>query len=78
MNIVEQEYLNSINKIKSSGVKVVDKSVWEYRLSNCKKCEHYQTFSQNQNIFKCTKCGCAGFKFMVESVKCPLLKPKWK
>ena len=78
MNIVEQAYSDAITRIKNSDVNVVDNSTWEYRLSSCKRCEYYQTFSENQNMFKCTKCGCAGYKFMIESFKCPLTKPKWK
>jgi PHP family Zn ribbon phosphoesterase len=78
MNVVEQAYEDAITKIKSSGVNVVDNSTWQYRLNNCKKCEFYQSFSENQNMFKCRKCGCAGYKFMIESFKCPLKKPKWK
>ena len=78
MNIVEKTYYDNIEKIKKSNLKLVDNSTWMYRLNNCKKCEYYQEFTENQNMYKCRKCGCAGYKFLIESFKCPLIKPKWK
>jgi hypothetical protein len=75
---VEHEYNEAVDKLKISSIKIVDKLTWQYRLNNCKKCKFYQTFTENQTMFKCKKCGCAGYKFMIESVKCPLTKPKWK
>ena len=77
-NLVEIAYNEQIQKIKASGVKMVDNSTWQYRLNNCKKCKHYQKFTTIENIFKCTQCGCNGYKFLIESIKCPLIKPKWK
>ena len=41
-NLVEIAYNEQIQKIKASGVKMVDNSTWQYRLNNCKKCKHYQ------------------------------------
>jgi|TARA_A200000159_G_C7329655_1_gene342417 hypothetical protein len=78
MTIVETEYNASIDKLRKSGIKLVDKSEWAYRMDNCKKCINYQPYSENQEMFRCLKCGCAGFKFMIKSFKCPLTKPKWK
>jgi len=77
MTIVEKMYFESIDRIKQSGAILVDNSEWDYRLNNCKKCEYYQTFSENKELFRCLKCGCAGFKFLIKSTKCPLTKPKW-
>ena len=48
MTIVEKMYFESIDRIKQSGAILVDKSEWDYRLNNCKKCEYYQTFSENK------------------------------
>jgi len=78
MNLVEKEYYANEQRIRSSGAKVVDKSTWQYRLNTCKQCKYHQTFTDNQNLFRCNQCGCAGFNFLLESAKCPLLKPKWK
>ena len=38
MTIVETEYNASIDKLRKSGIKLVDKSEWAYRMDNCKKC----------------------------------------
>tara|TARA_A100001037_G_scaffold106674_1_gene96957 strand:+ start:26002 stop:26250 length:249 start_codon:yes stop_codon:yes gene_type:complete len=79
-DIVVEHYLRAVSSLRESGTKLVDKSEWNYRLSICKKCEKYEQYDskENETIFKCTQCGCLGFKFMVASSRCPLQQPKWR
>ena len=80
MDIVIEQYINAVETMKSSGVKLVDKTEWNDRLNICKTCKNYELYDnyKNEPIFKCTKCGCLGFKFMEKSAKCPLQQPKWR
>jgi len=77
MSKVVRKYMDSVQRLVESGTKLVDKSEWNRRLSICKSCEKYEQYNGGP-VFKCTQCGCPGFKFMVEGSKCPLRKPKWR
>tara|TARA_Y100001934_G_C12218795_1_gene709733 strand:- start:149 stop:385 length:237 start_codon:yes stop_codon:yes gene_type:complete len=78
MDVVEREYLNAIEKLRNSSMNLVDNSTWNRRLNTCKKCEHFKMYQNNTEIFKCAKCSCPGFKFLLKSATCPLTKPKWR
>jgi hypothetical protein len=78
MSRVEMEYMDIVRKLKTSAAKLVDKSVWDYRLSICIRCEKYEQYSNKGPAFKCHACGCPGFRFMLQDSKCPLKKPKWR
>ena len=77
MSRVESEYMKVVRRLEKSDAKLVDKSEWNHRLGICISCEKYEQYSEGP-VFKCTQCGCPGFKFMVENSKCPLRKPKWR
>tara|TARA_B100002019_G_C21271187_1_gene602402 strand:+ start:4380 stop:4622 length:243 start_codon:yes stop_codon:yes gene_type:complete len=78
MNVVVTNYLNEIDKIKKSNAKLVDTQEYSDRLSKCKTCNFYEKYEDNNEIFRCTKCGCAGFNIMIKKYKCPLKPSKWK
>jgi len=78
MDVVVEKYLDSVNEIKQSGLKMVDKSTWNHRLSVCKLCNYYESYDNQHEVFKCTKCGCPGFNFMLKNTICPLKPSKWK
>lgn len=70
--------MSAQKQILNSNLNLVDINTWSVRLSTCKKCEYYESYEQNKDIFKCNKCGCPGFKFLLQTAKCPLKKPKWR
>ena len=78
MELIEREYYGAMERLKQSSLNIVDKSTWQDRLSICKKCKYYEMYNNNNEIFKCTKCGCPGFKFLLENSRCPLTNPKWR
>ena len=78
MDVVTQQYLKSINRIKSSDIKIVDNATYNDRFSICKLCNFYEKYEDNPEIFRCTKCGCAGFNIMIQNYQCPLKPSKWK
>jgi Zn-finger protein len=75
---VVEIYEQNQNRILNSGLNIVDNKKWNDRLGICKKCEYYEMYEKNQNVFKCKKCGCPGFKFLLSESKCPINKPKWR
>jgi hypothetical protein len=79
-DVVTEHYMKAVSSLRQSDTKLVDKSEWTHRLSICKKCEKYEQYDNKEHepIFKCTQCGCLGFKFMVASATCPLQQPKWR
>ena len=77
MDVVVRQYMDAVRRLEESDTKLVDKSEWNRRLSICISCEKYEQYNEGP-VFKCTQCGCPGFKFMVEDSKCPLRKPKWR
>ena len=75
---LEVIYEDAEKQILNSELKVVDKHKWNDRLRICKKCEFYEEYESNKNMFKCKKCGCPGFKFLLQASQCPIKKPKWR
>lgn len=78
MDVVVRKYAESVQRLQESNANLVDKLEWNRRLSICKDCKHCEMYNKEESVFKCTKCGCPGFKFMIEGMKCPLKKPKWR
>jgi hypothetical protein len=78
MDIVIDKYLYEKKKILESNLKIVDKCTWNDRIETCKSCEFYENYENNTEIFKCNKCGCAGFNFLLQDSQCPLKPSKWK
>lgn len=78
MDVIKNQYFNSINRILSSEIKVVDKTIYNDRLKVCKMCNFYEKYENDSDIFRCKKCGCAGFNIMIQDYKCPLKPSKWR
>lgn len=73
-----KEYTEAIRRLRNSGVNLVDKSEWQYRLGVCKTCEHWEQYGKTEEVSRCLKCGCPSFTFMERNKRCPLVKPKWR
>jgi hypothetical protein len=53
-----------------SGMKTVNETEYNERLSICRKCEYWK----EEGIGRCMKCGCAGIKLWLATEKCPINK----
>ena len=78
MDIVVKKYNETINRLEKTNAKMVDNSTYNDRLSICKTCNFYEKYENDPKIFRCTKCGCAGYNIMLQNYQCPLKPTKWK
>ena len=78
VDIVIDSYKTKIKELRDSKIKLVDKPTYNDRLDICKLCNFYEKYENNPEIFRCTKCGCAGFNIMMQDYQCPLEPTKWK
>lgn len=79
MDIVQKNYHDELKKIKKSkNIKLVDNDLYFNRLRICKKCKFYEKYNNDTEIFRCKKCGCAGFNILIKNFNCPLNLETWK
>tara|TARA_Y100000310_G_C20554042_1_gene749605 strand:- start:423 stop:737 length:315 start_codon:yes stop_codon:yes gene_type:complete len=57
-----------------SGFPITDETDYEARHEICKGCEFWDCRAFN-NIGRCNKCGCSGFKLYLATSRCP--EKKW-
>lgn len=67
---------NSLKSYMKSSYSVVTPDEWSKRISICRLCEHWVDYGGG-SLGKCSKCGCASSKLLLQTSSCPLDSPKW-
>lgn len=78
MDIVVKKYLDKLEKIKLGRNKIVDIDTYNDRLDICKSCNYYEKYNEKTEVFRCSKCGCAGYNIILKNYQCPLKPTKWR
>ena len=76
LGTVASNFISAMKSWQSAGRPVVNKKVWNERLSICRSCDWWQEIAQTK-IARCKKCGCSSAKLLLGTSKCPLNPPKW-